>query len=115
MATPFGVDRTMVPSHSIRLLVPVSSLIFSLGTVISTLNLVPSGNGSGVYINAPEEDMSLVLDTNTCFFSGVIGSIRAGNVRGNLSNCRLSSIGKTFLYLKVKRFWGCALRARLNK
>ena len=96
IAAPSGVDRTITPSHSIRLLTPVSSLILSLDTVKSILNLVPVGNGSGVYINAPDEDMSLVLSSNTCFLPDVIVSILAENVRGNLSYCRRSITGKAF-------------------
>jgi len=111
MATPVGVDRTIFPSLCIRLLAPVIFLILLLGTVRFSLNRVPSENGSLVYMNAPEADMSLVLKSNTCFLSDAIGSIRVGRVRENLSYCRRSFIDKTLF-----RVTGCELRVapRLN-
>ena len=70
--------------------------------------------------------MSLVLSSNICFLPDVIVSILAGSVRGNLSNCRCSFIGKTFLCFKVlgsevQRFTGsevpvlCRMNSRASK
>lgn len=89
--TPFGVDRTTTPSHSMRLWAPVRSFILWLFPVRFIFIRVPIDKGLVVSTNAPEADISLVWNSNTCFRSEVMGSILTGSVRENLWYFRCSS------------------------
>jgi len=80
----------------------VSSLILLLGMVKSILNRVPSENFSVVSINAPAEDMSLVLNLKICFLLESFVSILASSESGNLSTFRRSFMAKAFLCLRFK-------------
>ena len=91
--TPDCVDRTTVPSHSIKLSAPVSFLILAFGSARFNLRIVPLGNGFRVYKKAPEDDMSWILRSNSCFFLDIIASALAGRLRVNRSKWR-----KLFIY-----------------
>jgi len=110
IAIPVDSDLTTFPSQSIRLWAPVSSFIFPLGRVKFNLNRVPSEIISVVLIKAPAADISLVRSSNISFLFETIVSILAGRLIENLSNCRLSFMGRTFLDFKVQRFRGSEVR-----
>jgi len=95
-AIPAGFDRIIIPSHSIKLPDPVSSMILLLFVVKLILIRIPSGKGLFVSIKAPQADTFLVLSSYTRFLFKEIVSIRAGSVSLYLSNRRLSFIVRTY-------------------
>ena len=92
IATPFGVERTTIPSAFIKLWAPVSCLILSLVTVSSTWHRVPMENLSVAFRKAPAADISLVCNSNISVLCEEFIVSLTGSSNWNLSYLRRSFI-----------------------